>query len=88
MNELEFELKDGMYLLTLLSEEKFKNIADKLSKYASSYENDTQSFGKIISPNSNRQDENQNEDYPQYRYRNASNVAKSNIKYFDLVRPL
>ena len=84
MNELEFELKDGMYLLTLLSEEKFKNIADKLSKYSSSYENDTQSFGKIISPNSNRQDENQNEDYPQYRYRNASNIAKSNIKYFDL----
>ena len=79
LNEFEFELNDGMYLLTLFSEEGFENIAGRLSKYIASFENDTRSFGTLIIPNV----EHGVEEYPSYRYKDASSAAKADITYFD-----
>ena len=79
MNELQYELNDGMYLLTFLSKEGFENLAGRLSKYIASFENETRSFGTLIIPNV----EHGVEEYPSYRYKDASRVSKANIKYFD-----
>ena len=79
LNELEFELNDGTYLLTFFSEQTFKNIANKLFKYSASFENDTPSFGTLIIPNVERREE----EYPNYRYRDASILTSSEIFYFD-----
>ena len=79
MNELQYELNDGMYLLTFLSKEGFENLAGRLSKYIAFFENETRSFGTLIIPNV----EHGVEDYPSYRYKDASRVSKANIKYFD-----
>ena len=79
LNELEFELNDGTYLLTFFSEQTFKNIANKLFKYSASFENDTPSFGTLIIPNVERREE----EYPNYRYRDASILTSSDVIYFD-----
>ena len=79
MNELEFELNDGTYLLTFFSEETYKKLADELSRYSFSYENDTRSFGLFIIPELERI----NNEYPDYRYKNASSTPNTTIKYFD-----
>lgn len=79
LNEFEFELNDGMYLLTLFSKEKFENLSNKLSKFASAFENETRSFGMLIIPNV----EHGVSEYPEYRYKDASKVSKYDIKYFD-----
>ena len=79
LNEFEFELNDGTYLLTFFSEQTFKNIANKLFKYSASFENDTPSFGTLIIPNVERRED----EYPNYRYRDASILTSSEIFYFD-----
>ena len=78
-SEFSSELNDGTYLLTFFSEQAFKNIADKLFKYSTSFENDTPCFGTLIVPNVERREE----EYPNYRYKDASILTSSEIFYFD-----
>ncbi len=79
LNEFEFELNDGTYLLTFFSEEAYKNLSARLLKYSAFFENDTRSFGMLIVPNAERFEE----EYPSYRYKDASMLPSSNIMYFN-----
>ena len=86
MYKFENDLMDGTYLLALVSKQDFERIIKEFPSFGMSmYENDTASFAEIKIPSlpTNEKGEQLPDEYPQYRYYDASKTSKSDINYFN-----
>ncbi len=81
----EGELKDGTYLLALLSQEDFIKFSKDSQSFApSKFSADTSSYAEIGSPLFSAPENNEDgEEYPQHRYESIDDVSSDYIFYFD-----